>query len=53
MQIKKNLVSLVVLVCLCTNFSAVAYADTTSPFPDYGISVAYEIANSPDSILKH
>lgn len=52
MQFKKMMVSLGVLVCLCTNFSAVAYANTTTPFSDYGISVAYEIAESPISTLN-
>lgn len=52
MQLKKIMVSLGVLVCLCVNFSAVAYADTTTPFSDHGISVAYEIAESPISTLS-
>lgn len=52
MQFKKILVSLGVLLCFCTSFSAVAYADMTTPFPDYGISVLYEIANYPESMLS-
>ncbi len=52
MQFKKILVSLGVLLCFCTSFSAVAYADMTTPFPDYGISVLYEIANTPKSTLS-
>lgn len=51
MQLKKIMVSLGVLVCLCVNLGAVAYADTANPFSDYGISLIYEIANSPDSML--
>lgn len=52
MQLKKMMVSLGVLVCLCANFSAVAYANTATTFSDYGISVAYEIADSPISTLS-
>ncbi len=52
MQFRKIMVALGVLLCLCTNIKAVAYADTTAPCPDYGISVLYEIANSTDSMLS-
>ncbi len=52
MQLKKFLASLGVLVCLCANFSALAFADTTVPYSDYGVSVLYEIANSTDSMLS-
>ncbi len=52
MKLKKILVSLGALVCLCANLGAVAYADTTTQFADYGISLTYEIANSPDSTLS-
>lgn len=51
MQFKKIMVSLGVLICLCVNFSTAAYADTVSHSTDYGISVLYEIADSPYSKL--
>lgn len=52
MQIKKVMVSFWVLVCLCTNFSAVVYADTTAQFSNYGASLLYEIAKAPISTLS-
>ncbi len=52
MQLKKIIVSLVALLCFCANFSAVVYADTTTPFSDYGVSTLYEIANAADSMLS-
>lgn len=52
MKLKKILVSLGVLLCFCTSFSAVAYADMTASFPDYGISVLYENARNPVSNLS-
>ncbi len=52
MQLKKIVLLLGVLVCFCANFSTVTYADTTVPFNDYGISVAYEIAEAPISTLS-
>ena len=52
MQLKKVLASLLVGVCICANLSIAAYADTSERFPNYGISLTYEIANSPDSILS-
>lgn len=51
MQLKKVITSLAVLLCLCTNFSAAAYADTVAQPFDYGISVMYEIAQSPSVTL--
>lgn len=45
MQLKKFMASLGILVFLCTNYNAVAYAETTTQFVDTGISPAYEIAN--------
>lgn len=52
MQLKKLMVSLGVLVCLCANLSAVSYAESVEPFADYGISVLYEIAEYPISKLN-
>lgn len=52
MQLKKIMVSLGILVCLCTNFSAVVYADTPTQFSDYGVSLLYEIAKAPISTLS-
>lgn len=48
---KKIIASLGVLICLCTNLSAVAYAESAVPFVDDGISLAYEIACNPISSL--
>lgn len=50
MQLKKVMASLGVLLCLCSS-SAVAYADTTVPFANDGISLVYEIASNPISDL--
>lgn len=52
MQLKKIMVSLGALVCLCANFSAVVYADTSTQFSNYGVSLLYEIANSPSATLS-
>ena len=46
MHIKKMIVSLVVALLLCLNFSVVSYADTITPFENGGISLMYEIANN-------
>lgn len=43
--------SLGVVICLCTTSNAVAYAETTVPYVDGGISLAYEIADDPVSSL--
>lgn len=51
MQFKKVITSLAVLLCLCANFSVAAYAETVAQPLDYGISVAYEIADSPYAAL--
>lgn len=52
MQLKRIVVCLWVLVCLCANFSAVAYADTTTQLSNNRVSVLYEIAISTDSTLS-
>lgn len=52
MQLKKIMVSLGALVCLCANFSAVVYADTSTQFSNYGVSLLYEIAEAPISTLS-
>ncbi len=49
---KKIMASLGVLICLCASSGAVAYAESVVPFVDDGISLAYEIANEPISILN-
>lgn len=51
MRFKKAITSLAVLLCLCTNFSATAYAGTVAQPLDYGISLTYEIAQSPSVTL--
>lgn len=53
MHLKKLIASLGVAVLLCFNFSVVSYADTTTvtSLGNYGISPAYEIANSCTSDL--
>ncbi len=51
MQLKKISVLVLVTACLCTNPVVSAYADTTIPFIDEGISLAYEIADNPKSDL--
>ncbi len=51
MQLKKISVLVFVTACLCTNPVVSAYADTTIPFIDEGISLAYEIADNPKSDL--
>lgn len=51
MQLKKIVVSLGVLVCLCANLGVAAYADAANLVSDYGISLTYEIADSPNSML--
>jgi len=52
MRIKKLIASLGVLICLGTNAGAAAYAETTMPFIDGGISLMYEIADSLSSNLS-
>ena len=54
MHLKKLIASLGVAVLLCFNFSVVSYADTTTvtSVGDYGISPAYEIANSCTADLE-
>ena len=52
MQLKKIMVSLGALICLCVNSGVAAYAETTTSFVDNGISLAYEIANDPISDLS-
>lgn len=54
MRIKKMIASLVAAVFLCLNFSAVSYADTATvtSLDNYGISPAYEIANSCTADLE-
>ncbi|MCX4357651.1 MAG: hypothetical protein OSJ43_15775 [Oscillospiraceae bacterium] len=52
MRIKKILVSLAVIICLGANANAVAFADTTVPFVDDEISLAYEIAEYTNSTLS-
>ncbi len=49
---KKIMVSLGVLICLCANSGAVAYAESAVPFVNDGISLAYEIACNPISDLE-
>ena len=39
-------------MCLCTTSNAVAYAETTVPYVDSGISLMYEIADNPVSTLS-
>lgn len=51
MQSKKIVASLVVLICLFANFNASAFAETTVPRVDDGISLAYVIAENPISDL--
>lgn len=51
MKIRRILVSLLALVCLCTPVS-IAYAETADSFVDDGISLAYEIANEPQTRLS-
>lgn len=48
MHIKKLIASLGATILLCLNFSVVSYADTVTvtSLENYGISPAYEIANS-------
>ena len=52
MQLKKFMVSLGVLFCLCSTSVAVAYADTTTSLVDNDISLAYEIAEYTTSTLS-
>lgn len=52
MQLKQLVASLGVVMCLCTTSNAVAYAETTVPYVDDGISLAYEIADDPISTLN-
>lgn len=52
MQLKKVLVSLGVLFCLCSSSAAVAYADTTTSFVNGDISLAYVIADDTSSNLS-
>lgn len=51
MQLKKLMVSLGLIVSLCTMSNAVAYAETIVPYIDDGISLAYELACNPSSDL--
>lgn len=53
MHLKKLIASLGAVVLLCLNFSVVSYADTitVTSLGNYGISPAYEIANSCTSDL--
>ena len=44
--------SLGVLICLFASSGAVAYAESAVPFVDNGISLAYEIACNPISVLE-
>ncbi len=52
MRLKKLIASLGVLLCLGTNIGAAAYAETTMPFVDGGVSLMYEIAINPKSYLS-
>ncbi len=52
MKLKKFIASLGVLCCLGTNAGAAAYAETTVPVIDGGISLMYEIADNPSSVLS-
>ena len=52
MQLKKLIASLMVVMCLCTTSNVVAYAETTMPYVDDDISLAYEIADDPISALN-
>ncbi len=52
MKFKKLIASLGVLICLGTNVGAAAYAETSAPFIDGGISLMYEIADDPRSVLS-
>ncbi len=51
MRLKKLIASLGVLLCLGTNVGAAAYAETTVPFVDGGVSLMYEIADNLSSNL--
>lgn len=53
MHLKKLIASLGAVMLLCLNFSVVSYADTitVTSLENYGISPAYEIANSCTSDL--
>ncbi len=52
MQLKKMMVSLSVLICLCMNYGMTTYADTSTSNVDDGISLAYEIATTASSHLS-
>ena len=51
MQLKKIGVLLFATACLCANPVLTAYADTTQPLVNEDISLAYEIADNPQSSL--
>lgn len=52
MKFKKIMASLGTLICLCSYSGIVAYAETTAPIINDGISLAYEIADAPKSMLR-
>lgn len=52
MQLKKLMVSLGLIVSLCTSSNVVAYAETVVPYINDDISLAYEFASSLSSSLE-
>lgn len=52
MWFKKILPVLMVTVCLCTSLCFTAYAEETDMYISNGIALAYEIAQTPTSILS-
>lgn len=52
MQLKKLMVSLGLIVSLCTTSNAVAYAETAVPYINDDISLAYEFACDLSSSLE-
>lgn len=52
MKLKKIAASLGVLLCVCAGTNTSVYAETTAPYVDEGISLAYETADNPISDLN-
>lgn len=52
MSLKKTMASLGVLLCICAGTNTSVYAETTVPYVDEDISLAYEIADNPVSDLN-